>query len=79
MPGLGDESEAIFRWLADEVSPDTFVNIMGQYRPAFQVGQANRRGRTRYDDINRRPRVAELDDARQAAARAGLWRFDERH
>ncbi len=79
MPGLGDESEAIFRWLADEVSPDTYVNIMGQYRPAFQVGQTDRRGKMRYDDINRRPGGTEISDACEAAVRAGLWRFDERH
>jgi len=79
MPGLGDESEAIFRWLADEVSPDTYVNIMGQYRPAFQVGETGRRGEKRYDDINLRPAAVEISDACEAAARAGLWRLDERH
>lgn len=34
MPDAFDESEAIFRWLAAEVCPDTFVNVMAQYRPA---------------------------------------------
>lgn len=39
MPGQTDESAEIFRWLADEISPDTYVNIMGQYRPEYEVGQ----------------------------------------
>ena len=39
MPGQLDETSAIFNWLANELSPDTFVNIMGQYRPAYEVGR----------------------------------------
>jgi putative pyruvate formate lyase activating enzyme len=38
MPGQEEEAAAIFRWLAKEVSPDTYVNIMGQYHPDYQVG-----------------------------------------
>jgi putative pyruvate formate lyase activating enzyme len=78
MPGLGGETEAIFRWLAEEVSTDTYINIMGQYHPSFQVGQADRNGRPKYEDINRRPTPTELDGAYETALRAGLWRFDER-
>lgn len=43
MPGLEAESAEIVRWIADEVSKDTFVNIMDQYRPAANVGKAKRR------------------------------------
>lgn len=83
MPGLVHESAEIFRWLAEEISPDTYVNIMGQYRPEYQVGQiaeAGRRdaGRVRYGEINRRPRESELEQAYEYARRAGLWRFDAR-
>ncbi len=28
MPGLVDEAEHILRWIRDEISPDTYVNIM---------------------------------------------------
>ncbi len=73
MPGLADESAEIFRWLADELSPDTYVNIMGQYRPDHRV-PAN----PRYADIDRRPTAAEMEAAYAAARAAGLWRFDER-
>jgi len=78
MPGLVDEAAAIFDWLASEVSPDTYVNIMEQYRPEFQVGSVADDGRKRYAEIDRRPSRSELEDAYAAARRAGLWRFDER-
>jgi putative pyruvate formate lyase activating enzyme len=78
MPGLVEEAAAIFQWLADALSPDTYVNIMSQYRPEFQVGSVADDGRKRYEEVNRRPSPSELDDAYEAARRAGLWRFDER-
>ncbi len=73
MPGQTDEAAAIFRWLADDVSPDTYVNIMGQYRPEHRV-----QGNDRYQDINRRPAGGEMAEAFAAARDAGLWRFDAR-
>jgi putative pyruvate formate lyase activating enzyme len=79
MPGQSAEAEAIFRWLAEEVSPDTYVNIMGQYRPEYEVGQIARDGAARkYAEIARRPGRDELEGAYAAARRAGLWRFDQR-
>jgi putative pyruvate formate lyase activating enzyme len=73
MPGQSAEAAAIFLWLASELSADTYVNIMGQYRPTHRVP-----GNPRYADIDRRPRPAEMEAAFAAAADAGLWRFDER-
>jgi putative pyruvate formate lyase activating enzyme len=78
MPGLGHESAAIFRWLATALSPDTYVNIMGQYRPEHRVGRPGRDGSPRFPAIDRRPADAELRDAYAAARAAGLWRFDAR-
>jgi len=78
LPGMVNESGAIFDWMAREVSPDTFVNIMGQYRPCFRVGAPDGNGARRFAHIDRAPRVAEIQEARAAARRAGLWRFDER-
>ncbi len=78
MPGQTDEAAAIFEWLARELSPDTYVNVMGQYRPEYQVGTPAANGTPRHLDIARRPTTAEMDDAYAAARRAGLWRFDER-
>jgi putative pyruvate formate lyase activating enzyme len=82
MPGFLDESREIFRFLAEEISPDTFVNIMAQYHPDYQVGTAVLQGPgtapDRYDEINRRPTSSELQEAYEAARTAGLWRFDTR-
>src|SRR5262245_31728433 len=78
MPGQTDEAEAIFEWLAREVSPDTYVNIMGQYRPEYQVGAIAGPGAVPFVEINRRPTPAEMQEAYAVARRAGLWRFDER-
>jgi putative pyruvate formate lyase activating enzyme len=79
MPGQSGEAEAIFRWLAEELSPETYVNIMGQYRPEYEVGQIARDGvAAKYTEIDRRPGWEELERAYEAARRAGLWRFDER-
>ena len=78
MPDQFDETQEIMRWLAEEVSPDTYVNIMGQYRPEYEVGQIARDSGKKYTEINRRPDHDEILDAFDAAREAGLWRFDER-
>jgi putative pyruvate formate lyase activating enzyme len=79
MPGQSAEAEAILRWLAEELSPETYVNIMGQYRPEYEVGQIARDGvAAKYAELVRRPAEEELERAYAAARRAGLWRFDER-
>jgi putative pyruvate formate lyase activating enzyme len=79
MPGQSAEAESIFHWLAEELSPDTYVNIMGQYRPEYEVGQIAGDGLApKYAEIDRQPARDELERARAAARRAGLWRLDER-
>jgi putative pyruvate formate lyase activating enzyme len=78
MPGQGHETEAIMRWLSEEISPDTYVNVMGQYQPHYQVGEMGRDGRPRYQSINRRPSSGEMSTALLAARSAGLHRLDAR-
>jgi putative pyruvate formate lyase activating enzyme len=78
MPGQLEEATAIFRWLADELSPDTYVNIMGQYSPAYEVGRIARDGGRKHAEIDRGPARNELSAAYDAAREAGLWRFDQR-
>jgi putative pyruvate formate lyase activating enzyme len=77
MPGLVEESRAILEWLARALSPDTYVNVMAQYRPAGRVG-ARADGRTLFPEVDRAPRLAEVEAVHDAGRRAGLWRFDER-
>ncbi|MFN2223306.1 MAG: radical SAM protein [Chloroflexota bacterium] len=72
MPGDVAGTAAIMRFLAQELSPDTYVNIMAQYHPAGKVSGG------KYAEIDRRPTGKEMDQAYAAAQAAGLWRFDER-
>lgn len=73
MPGMLDDTREILRWLADELSRDTYVNIMDQYHPAHKVMSD-----ATYADINRRITDAELLSAYRIAQEVGLWRFDAR-
>jgi putative pyruvate formate lyase activating enzyme len=73
MPGLLDESRPIVEWLG-ALSRDTFVNIMGQYRPDGFV--CDGRHEERFAEINRRPTAEEIRTAYALAREAGLWRFD---
>lgn len=50
MPGLEDEAVRIVRFIAEEVSRDTFVNVMEQYRPDAHVGKPRRRDARRRDE-----------------------------
>ncbi|MEW6073725.1 MAG: radical SAM protein [Planctomycetota bacterium] len=76
LPALGGESAAIFRWLARELSPDTYVNVMGQYRPAHRVGRRGPGGLPRHADLDRLLTPAELAAAWTAARAAGLHRLE---
>ncbi len=78
MPGQSEQTAAIVKWLAKELSPDTYLNLMGQYRPAFEVGGSGKKGEPQHLDIARRPSSEEMKFAYRAARAAGLWRFDER-
>ena len=73
MPGALDETRAILEWIAGELGPETYVNLMDQYRPAGKVNAAN------YPEINRRLAAAEFREAQRMAADLGLRRLDERH
>jgi len=63
--GLAGTREAM-RFLAEEISKDTYVNIMDQYRPCYKAD--------RYAPVNRGITRSEFSDARTAARDAGLYR-----
>ncbi|KAG6091024.1 hypothetical protein E4U30_007625 [Claviceps sp. LM220 group G6] len=42
MPGKEAEGAEIVKWLASEISPDCFVNIMEQYHPDAHVGKTKK-------------------------------------
>ncbi len=70
--GLSGTAEAM-RFLARELSPDTYVNIMDQYRPCYRAGELLETNR--FPEINRRPTRAEIEEAVALARKAGLHRF----
>ena len=65
-------TENVMRYLVEEVSPNTYVNLMAQYYPAGKVSAE------KYGEINRRIQGGEFQEARRLARNAGIWRFDER-
>lgn len=64
--GLAGTAE-LMRFIADELSPDTYVNVMAQYRPAGDAAA--------FEEIARPVTRREVEDAIEAARRAGLSRF----
>lgn len=72
MPGCLEETRAILGWIAATLGPDSYVNLMDQYRPAGKVG------RGRYAEIDRPLRRTEYGEALRIAREAGLRRLDER-
>jgi putative pyruvate formate lyase activating enzyme len=72
MPGGVAGTAEIMQWLAQEVSPDTYVNVMAQYRPAHRVTAG------KFAEINRPVTAREVALALAEARAAGLQRFDER-
>jgi putative pyruvate formate lyase activating enzyme len=57
----------VMRFIAEELSPDSYVNVMEQYRPDHKA--------VRYPELNRRITADEYREAMRAALRYGLHRF----
>jgi putative pyruvate formate lyase activating enzyme len=72
MPGGLDETRRILEWIASELGPDTYVNLMDQYYPAGKVNG------DRFPEINRRLTSAEYREALTIARDVGLRRLDAR-
>jgi putative pyruvate formate lyase activating enzyme len=61
-------TEEVVRFIAEEISKDTYVNIMDQYRPCYKAYE--------HPELSRRISRKEYDDAIKSALRAGLRRID---
>ena len=70
MPNEVTGTENILRFLAAEISPHTYVNVMDQYRPCYRADSDPK--------INRRIMCSEFDQALTWAREAGLMRLDKR-
>jgi putative pyruvate formate lyase activating enzyme len=63
-------TDEIVRFLATEISPHTYLNLMDQYRPAYKAHH--------FPELNRRITRQEYETAVRMARYAGLTRLDER-
>jgi putative pyruvate formate lyase activating enzyme len=66
MPNGIASSEAVLKFIAEEVSADSYVNIMAQYRPEYRAFD--------HPDISRRIASKEYAEAIQIAKRFHLYR-----
>ncbi len=72
MPGLLEETEAILRFVAEELGTGTYVNLMGQYYVSGKVGRDGE-----YEEIARGIHREEYEQALALAGELGL-RLDAR-
>lgn len=61
-------TDRILAFIAREISPDTYVNLMDQYRPCYRADE--------FPPLDRRPTPAEMATARAVARELGLSRLD---
>jgi putative pyruvate formate lyase activating enzyme len=70
LPGDLANSQAVLKFLAEEVSAATYLNVMDQYRPCYRSEE--------YPELGRHVNPAEYGDALETASRFGLTRLDRR-
>jgi len=70
LPGGLAGTAAIARFLAEDISRDTYINVMDQYHPCYKAAELT--------PLDRPITRAEYEQAVQQAQEAGLHRFDKR-
>lgn len=63
-------TEKVFKFIAEEISPNTYVNLMAQYLPCFRVSE--------HPPLDRLITRDEYRQAYQLAAKYGLRRLEQR-
>jgi putative pyruvate formate lyase activating enzyme len=63
-------TDKVLAFIASEISRDTYLNLMAQYRPCYRADE--------YPELDRPLTAAEYRAALDTAARLGLNRLDER-
>lgn len=63
-------TDRVIQFLAEEISKNTYLNLMDQYRPDYKAHH--------FPELNRRITQAEFDAAINLAKEAGLTRLDQR-
>lgn len=67
LPGGAAGTDEVVRFIAEEVSPNSYVNIMDQYRPCYRAGE--------FEELSRTITSAEFEEAVETARRHGLKRL----
>ena len=70
LPAKLSGTDDVLRFLAEEISPDTYVNIMDQYRPCYRAHE--------HASLDRRVSRADFQHALRSARHYGLDRLDGR-
>lgn len=70
MPGAVEESKRILTWAREELGPDVYVNVMGQYRPEADADE--------HEELDGRPSLEEYREVVEHARTIGLRNLDER-
>ena len=68
LPGNLAGSDRVIDFLAEEISPHTYLNLMNQYRPCYRADE--------YPALARRPSASEYRQARAHARQRGMTRLD---
>lgn len=68
LPGGLAGTRDVMGFIAREISPDTYVNVMGQYHPCYQAAA--------HPPLDRRITAAELREAVEIAREEGIRRLD---
>jgi putative pyruvate formate lyase activating enzyme len=70
LPGDISGTEAVLAFIANEISPDTWLNLMDQYRPYHRAAE--------YPPLDRPLASREFEEAMKLAERYGLGRLDRK-
>jgi putative pyruvate formate lyase activating enzyme len=71
LPGGVADTRRVMRFIAREVSKESYVNVMSQYRPCGRAGEI--------EGLGRALRAGEYRDALRAARDEGITRLDQPH
>jgi putative pyruvate formate lyase activating enzyme len=70
LPGNLAGTDEIVKFLSTQISPNTYLNLMDQYRPAYKAHH--------FPELDRRVTRQEYEAAVRMAQEAGLNRLDDR-
>ncbi|MEA3292195.1 MAG: hypothetical protein U9Q71_07850 [Pseudomonadota bacterium] len=70
MPGNVARAATVLRFIAENISRNTYINIMDQYHPCYRANE--------HPPLDRPLRCKEYTQALETAARLGLKRLDAR-